>query len=511
MRYLVILVLLVSSGCGSREEKQSAIDNPPNIIYLLADDLGYGELGAYGQRLIETPHLDALAAGGMLFTRHYSGAPVCAPARGVLLTGKHTGHAYVRGNDEDGARGDVWDFRAMLADPRLEGQRPLPDSVLTLAEVLREGGYATGLVGKWGLGAPLSEGTPNRQGFDYFYGYNCQRQAHNLYPTHLWENDERVMLDNELMEPHQERVQEPDETDEDFFARFVGTDYAPDRMQAAALAFIARDRDRPFFLYYASPLPHLPLQAPQRWIDHYRAKFGEEAESYRGKGYFPCRYPRATYAAMISTLDEQVGQLVAKLKSTGQYDNTLIVFSSDNGPTYTGGADTEFFDSAQPFRTDYGRGKGFVYEGGIRVPMIVHWPGTVAAGSRSGHPSAFQDVFPTLAAVAGIRVPAGLDGISFLPELKGAPQPPHEELYWEFPAYGGQQALQRDGWKLIRKELQKDQPVIELYRLTADSTETENLAAVHPDIVADLTARMDAAHSVSPVPKFRFRALGEQP
>lgn len=507
--WLALLLALTTTHCSPSTSSARAKDTPPNIVYILADDLGYGELGVTGQELIETPHLDALAAGGMLFTQHYSGAPVCAPARGVLLMGKHTGHAHVRGNDEDSSRGDVWNFQAMLDNPLLEGQRPIPDSLITLGEVLQDAGYTTGLVGKWGLGAPESEGVPNQQGFDYFYGYNCQRQAHNLYPTHLWENDQRVMLRNELKAPHVQRTQPEGQPDSTFFGEFLQHDYAPDLMQEKALRFVRDNKSQPFFLYYASPLPHLPLQAPQRWVDHYREKLGPE-EAYRGKSYFPSQFPRATYAAMISTLDEQVGELVAELKKQGVYENTLIIFTSDNGPTYTGGADTEFFDSARPFRTDYGRGKGFVYEGGIRVPMIAHWPGGVTAGTSSDHISAFQDVLPTLAELAGAETPEDLDGISFLPSLVGENQTPHDYLYWEFPAYNGQQAVRKGPWKAIRKDIQKGNLTLELYHLTEDPTEANDVAADHPDFVADMEAIMSREHVPSPVERFRFVGLGEK-
>ncbi len=502
-------LLLACFACSSSPDVAPAAA-PPNIIYILADDLGYGELGVMGQKIIETPHLDALARGGMLFTQHYSGAPVCAPARGVLMMGRHTGHAYVRGNHEDGARGDVWNFQAMFDNPRLEGQAPIPDSLVTLGEVLQEAGYTTGLIGKWGLGAPFSEGVPNRQGFDYFFGYNCQRQAHNLYPTHLWENESRVFLNNDLLAPHVLHEQAPDMSDSVFFTQFLQEDFAPDVMQTKALEFVRRHQQGPFFLYYASPLPHLPLQAPRRWVEYYRKKIGPEDPPYRGKGYFPCQYPRATYAAMISTLDEQVGELVATLKTLGLYENTLIIFSSDNGPTYTGGADTEFFASAHPFQTQKDRIKGHVYEGGIRVPMIAHWPGTVAPGTTSEHLSGFQDVLPTLAEVTGATLPGNLDGISFLPTLRQEAQPAHDYLYWEFPAYNGQQAVRKGKWKAIRKNMMDGNLTLELYDLRSDVREAHDVAAAHPEIVAEMEAILAREHTTSPVERFRFAVLGEK-
>ncbi len=504
-----ILLLALSACSSSTSNAPASPPTKPNIIYILADDLGYGELGVLGQQIIETPHLDELARGGMLFTQHYSGAPVCAPARGVLMTGRHTGHAYVRGNHEDGSRGDVWNFQAMFDDPRLEGQAPIPDSLITMGEVLQGAGYTTGLVGKWGLGAPYSEGVPNKQGFDYFFGYNCQRQAHNLYPTHLWENESRVMLNNELMPPHVLHEQDEETSDSLFFGQFLQNDFAPDAMQDRAMKFVRDNAENPFFLYYASPLPHLPLQAPQRWVDYYLKKIGPEDSAYRGKGYFPCRYPRATYAAMISTLDEQVGELVAQLKTLGLYENTLIIFSSDNGPTYTGGADTKFFNSAAPFQTDKDRIKGHVYEGGIRVPMIAHWPGVVEGGSESDHISAFYDVLPTVAEIIGTAAPAN-DGISFLPTLKGETQEEHAYLYWEFPAYGGQQAVRFGNWKAIRKDMQRGNLKIELYDLAADPREANDLSAEQPQELARAREIMAEAHVLSPVERFRLAALGER-
>lgn len=499
--YCSLILFLVS--CGPAPEPAL----PPNIIYILADDLGYGELGAYGQKVIETPNLDALAATGMRFTQHYSGAPVCAPARCILLTGQHSGHALVRGNDEDGSRGDVWNFQAMFDNPRLEGQRPIPDSLVTMGEVLQTAGYTTGIIGKWGLGAPHSEGVPNRQGFDYFYGYNCQRQAHNLYPTHLWENESRVYLKNELQAPHVLQEQAQDQADSAFFNQFLQQDYAPEMMQERALNFVRKHKDEPFFLYYASPLPHVPLQAPQRWVDHYREKIGEE-DAYRGKAYFPSQHPMATYAAMISYLDEQVGELIVELKELGLYENTLIIFTSDNGPTYAGGVDPDFYKSAAPFQGEYGRGKGFLYEGGIRVPMIASWPGVIETGSESSHVSAFQDVLPTLSELTGATPPAN-DGISFLPTLKGEIQKEHPFLYWEFPAYKGQQAVRFGDWKAVRQRMHNGNLTIELYDLANDPREENDLADAQPQEVARAREIMERAHIPSLVERFRFEVLGE--
>ena len=482
----------------------------PNIIYILADDLGYGELGIYGQKLIETPHLDALAKSGMLFTQHYSGAPVCAPARCVLLTGQHTGHAHVRGNDEWKARGEVWSFEAMFKDPSLEGQRPLPDSITTVAEILQKAGYRTGMVGKWGLGAPMTEGTPNKQGFDFFYGYNCQRQAHTYYPTHLWKNEKRDLLENKLVAPHVGFPDDADPADPASYADYALMDYAPELMHREALGFIEKNKEQPFFLYYASPIPHLPLQAPGRWIEYYQNKITEEGP-YTGKSYFPCQYPRATYAAMISYLDEQVGDLIKKLKETGIYENTLLLFSSDNGPTYTGGADTPFFSSASPFKTEKGRGKGSVYEGGIRVPMIAAWPGRITAGSRSDHISGFYDVLPTICEIIDVPSPENSDGISFLPTLLNRPQlQKHDYLYWEFPAYNGQQALRMGKWKAVRRDIQDGNLEIELYDLENDIQEQNNLAGAHPELIKKIAEIFRKEHVPANIERFKMAALGDE-
>ena len=474
----------------------------PNVIIILADDLGYGELGCYGQKLIETPHIDRLAAEGMRFTQHYSGAPVCAPARCILLTGKHAGHAYIRGNDEWKERGDVWDFKAATADPGLEGQRPLPDGEVTIAEMLKGVGYTTGFIGKWGLGAPGSEGVPNNQGFDYFFGYNCQRQAHTLYPAHLWENDQKYPLDNAVIAPHQALPEAAHPADKSAYAKYTQEDYAPDVMHAKALDFLEDAAGDPFFMIYASPLPHLPLQAPERWVKHYQRKFFNDPPYPGGKGYFPCWSPRATYAAMISTLDEQVGELVAKLDALGISENTLILFTSDNGPTYTGGADTEYFQSAAPFRTDYGRGKGFLYEGGIRVPLIARWPALIEAGATHHHASAFYDYMATIADITNVEEPPASDGLSFYPALQLMTQESHEYLYWEQPEYKGQQAIRMGDWKGVVQKLHEGNTHLELYDLKNDPTESVDVSSEHPDVVSDLWKLIREAHVASGIGRF---------
>ena len=485
-----------------------------HLLYILADDLGYGELGVYGQELIETPHIDQLARAGLRFNQHYSGSPVCAPSRAIIMTGLHAGHAHIRGNDEMGDRGDVWSFEKMAEDPNLEGQRPLPAGTRTLGRVLQDAGYDTGFVGKWGLGGPLTEGIPNEQGFDFFFGYNCQRQAHTYYPVHLWRNQDKVLLDNDMVAPHTPLEDGADPNDPASYARYRLKEYAPDLLLDEALEFLGRQRARPFFLYFASPIPHLPLQAPEKWVAHYQEKLGPEEPS-SSERYFPNQTPRATYAAMISTLDEQVGQLLQKLDELGVRDDTLVMFSSDNGRAWGdlawGGGDNSFFDSARPFRSDRGRGKGFVYEGGLRVPMIASWPGHIAPGSTTDHISAFWDVLPTLAEVAGAPAPEDIDGISFAPLLSGTPdaQEEHELLYWEFPSHGGQQAVRMGQWKGIRGNIFDGNLDIELYDLDADLREENDVADEHPDVVARIGAIMKQEHTPSPIERFRFEVLGD--
>ncbi|MEM9720607.1 MAG: arylsulfatase [Bacteroidota bacterium] len=485
-------------------------DTPPNILLILADDLGYGELGCYGQSQIETPHIDALARSGMRFTQFYSGSPVCAPSRCVLLTGKHTGHAYIRGNDEWKDRGEVWDFAKAVEDPLLEGQRPLPKGTQTLGSLLQAQGYATGLIGKWGLGAPLTEGIPNEQGFDFFYGYNCQRQAHTYYPKHLWKNREKVWLDNPLVVPGTKLNAGDSPADPASYQRFHLKEYAPELMLKEATQFIQASDGQPFFLYFASPIPHVPLQAPAKWVSYYQVKFGDEEPYLGDKGYFPNQTPRATYAAMVSYLDEQIGALIELLKESGKLENTLILFTSDNGPTYTGGSDSQFFDSAAPFTSEYGRGKGFVYEGGIRVPFIASWPGKIPPNTHSDQIGAFWDILPTLLSTTQGKIPAAIDGVNLLPSMKekgSTIERPY--LYWEFPSYQGQQAIREGKWKAIRKDLFKGNKSIELYDLEQDREELHDVATDFPEVVARMDSLMKAAHNPAAIERFKIKELGD--
>lgn len=500
----ILGIALITEGCDS------TVQDHPNIILIIADDLGYADIGSYGQTKIETPNIDRLAAGGLRFTRHYAGSPVCAPSRCVLLTGMHTGHSQVRGNDEWTERGDVWNYRAMIADSTLEGQKPLADTTVTIASILKEQGYLTGAIGKWGLGAPHTAGSPNRQGFDLFYGYNCQRMAHTYYPTHLWRNGRREWLANDTLPPHTGFDPGADPLDPSSYEKFNLADYAPDLMFREVLDFIDSCAGKPFFLYWATPIPHVALQAPDEWVEKYRTKFGEE-EPYTGTdGYFPSRYPHATYAAMISYLDNQIGMMISRLKELGIYDNTVIIFTSDNGPASTAGTDPDWFGSAEPFRGSRGFGKGSLNEGGIRVPLIVSWPGVTEPGSETDHISAFQDYLPTLAEIGGTVHKEGIDGLSFLPVLKGGrQQQQHEYLYWEFPEYGGQQAVLIGNFKALRKAMHSGNEIFELYDLGKDPRETTDISAGHPEIMEQVREIIRREHKVSPNPRWRYEQMGE--
>jgi len=439
---LAVLSLLALACSDARPD-------PPNIIYILADDLGYGDLGVYGQMHFATPNIDRLAGEGMRFTAHYSGSTVCAPSRDALLTGRHTGHTFVRGNKE--------------IEP--EGQHPLPKDTVTVAELLQKAGYRTGAIGKWGLGAPGTEGLPSRQGFDLFYGYNCQRQAHTYYPTHLWRNEDRVEL--EANEGGQRGL------------------YSHDLLTDEALRFI-RDRhernDGPFFLFLPYAIPHAAIDVPEDSMGPYMSRFPEVPFPGRGR-YIAQSHPKAAFAGMIERLDNDVGRITALVDELGLGPNTLLFFSSDNGPHLEGGADPDYFDSNGPFR-GYKRD---LYDGGIRVPLIARWTGTVTPGSVSDHISAFWDVLPTLVDVATGEAPTGGDGISFLPELLGEPQREHDFLYWEFHEQGGKQAIRLNGFKGVRTGLDEDRNApIELYDIENDPGETSDISSAHADVVTEM-------------------------
>lgn len=494
----------ITLGLGSLALLPIFAQQKPNIIFILADDLGYGDLGCYGQTKIETPNIDSLAHKGMRFTQFYSGSPVSAPSRCVLLTGKHTGHAYIRGNDEMGERGNVWSHQAMFDNPFLEGQRPMPASTVTIPKLFKRSGYRTACIGKWGLGYPGSESTPNKMGFDFFYGYNCQRQAHTYYPPFLYRNENREYLNNKnIIQPGTKLDQSVNPFDVTSYQKFIQNDYAPDLMFREILSFVDKNKKNPFLLMWTTPIPHVPLQAPKKWIDHYVKKFCDEQPYLGETGYYPARYPHATYAAMISYLDEQVGLLIEHLKKNDLYENTLIIFTSDNGPTFNGGSDSPWFQSAGPFKSERGWGKASLHEGGIRVPFVAAWPGKIKAGSISNHMTAVWDIMPTFAEILKMNV--ATDGISFLPELTGKKQiKTHDYLYWEFPENTGSIAIRMANWKGIIENVHKGNKNMQLFDLCADPSELFDVAKQYPDIVTQLEEKIREAHVKAEVEKFRF-------
>lgn len=433
----------------------------PNIVYVLADDAGLADFGAFGGRLIQTPSIDRLASEGMRFDRHYAGSTVCAPSRSVLMTGKHSGHTRIRGN-----------ARASL---RAED--------VTVAEVLQTQGYATALIGKWGLGDHASPGAPDRKGFDHFFGYLDQGRAHRYYPEFLWRNREKT-----------EYPGNPE----------VRTHYSHDEMTREALAFIERSQDGPFFLYLAYTIPHAELDVPADSMAPYHDAFDPEtpftwwrhpldwsAYHYRGQ-----QTPKAAYAGMISRLDRDIGRILDRLEALGLDERTIVMFASDNGRATEGGSAAAFFRGDLPLRGT----KRDYYEGGIRTPFVIHWPGTVAPGSATDHLSAFQDILPTFAELAGAPLPDDIDGISLAPTLLGEPerQVAHGHLYWEWPGvagrFGAAQAIRMGRWKLLRRKRWLRSPSVELYDLDADPREERDISADQPELVVDLIARMDREH-----------------
>ena len=474
----------------------------PNIIFIMADDLGYGDIGPFGQKIIQTPTLDKLAAEGMKFTQHYAGSPVCAPARCVLMTGKNPGHAFVRDNHEIGS----W--------YSFEGQIPIPTSEPCIAAALKKAGYVTAAIGKWGLGGVGSSGDPLKHGFDLFFGFNCQRHAHNYYPQYLIDDEARFLLtgnENVSIKEGLSIKRGANPNDPASYAQFIGKEYAPDLCCQRALEFICENKDKPFFLYYPTTIPHLPLQVPEDSLDQYKGKLGDKPYT-GGNGYLPQQYPHAAYAAMVTRMDQHIGEMLRQVKALGLDKNTIIIFTSDNGAVYPlSGYDPVYFKSNGDLR-GY---KGGIYEGGIREPLIVRWPGQVPAGTTSDYVSGFEDWFPTLLAMVGATndEPKGLDGINLLPTLLGHKQAARPFLYREFHGYGGQQAVRVGDWKLIHRDLlgrkgKPAHPTTELYNLATDPSEQDNVAASHPDIVAKLQTIMDREHV--PSKQFPIAILDQQ-
>ena len=445
----ILLVALAFLFCLSA----NADTKKTNIILIMVDDAGYGDFGCYGQKLFTTPNIDRMAASGMLFTQHYSGSTVCAPTRCSIMNGVHTGHAFVRGNRE--------------VQP--EGQAPIPSDMITIPKLLRKAGYVTGMFGKWGLGAPKSSGDPMNQGWDEFFGYNCQRQAHTFYPKHLWHNYEKVMLD--------------------------GKTYSHDLIQEKALQFIRDNEKKSFFAYLPLTIPHAAMQCPEEDVAPFRKKFSQ-FENKIGKYSHGSiiRNPVAAFAGMMTRMDRGIGQILDLLNELDIAENTLVLFTSDNGPHYEGGHQPGFFNSNGPLKGH----KRDLYEGGIRVPLIAYWPGKIKSGSISNHICAHWDLMPTFCELAKISEPNHTDGISYIPALTGKKQKKHAYLYWEFHSYGNAQAIRMGDWKGIRLKVKNDPNApIQLFDLKKDIGETNNIAANHPDIIRRFTKLFKTAHTPS--------------
>ena len=430
----------------------------PNILLIQADDLGYGDLSAYGQAHFATPALDRLAREGIRFTQYYAGSTVCAPSRCALMTGLHTGHAWIRGN------GDI----------------PLREEDTTIAMVLKDAGYRTAVIGKYGLGGPGTPGQPDRKGFEYSFGFLDHRHAHRQYTDHLYRNAERVPTDLELQ-------------------------YVNDSFTRETMAFIERDDARPFFVYLNYTVPHAELRAPADSVEPLKGTYQEtpfvnekaDARPTGAKiespslGYRSQPAPKAAFVAMIARMDRDIGRIADLLRARGIDRRTLVMFVSDNGPHREGGADPQFFKSSGGLRGI----KRDLYEGGIRVPHIAWWPGTIPAGRVSDHVWAHWDVLPTLGDVAGAKkIPAGIDGMSMARALRGRPQPTHEFLYWEFHERGFQQAVRMGRWKAVRL---KPEAALELYDLQTDPGEQRDVAADRPEIIAKIEAYLRTARTES--------------
>lgn len=455
-------VALCATGAGLNAKAADVNHTKPNIIYILADDLGYGDLGCYGQETIKTPYIDRMAAEGLKFTQHYAGSTVCAPSRACLLTGRHTGHVHVRGN------GDV-----ML--------RPSPKDI-TVAERLKMAGYHTAMIGKASVGCnSVPPELPNEKGFDYFFGYLNHTDAHHYFPERLYRNGEAVEYPGNAL--HE------------------GTHYSHDLFFEDAMRYLEEHRDGPFFLHWSMQIPHASLYAPEEWKEKYRGRFEETPMVQRH--YRNEEEPRATFAAMVSRMDWEVGRLLEKLKELGIANDTLVIFTSDNGAMNEGGHDRFFFNSSGPLRG----GKRDLYEGGIRVPHIAWWPGRVAPGTETAHPSAFWDFCATACELAGLDVPEDTDGISFVPALLGRTdaQGQHEYFYWEFHEQGGKRALRFGDWKAVQLSM-SERPFgeIELYDLAQDLAEEHDVADAYPDVVAQALALFAGARTECKIAQFNF-------
>ena len=460
MRKILTSVLL-GAAVASLSSQQK-----PNVVFIVTDDLGYGDLSSFGQKKFQTPNIDRLALNGTRFTRSYSGTTVSAPSRASLLTGLHTGHTPIRGNIE----------------VKPEGQKPLPANIYTIFTLFKDVGYTTGAFGKWGLGYPGSSGDPMNQNIDQFYGYNCQRMAHNYYPSHLWHNNTRVVF--------------PENDNGGFGA------YSQDIIQEKALQFIEEQNDKPFFLFIPMVLPHAELVVPEdSIIINLKGQFPENSfkgvdsgPNFRNGGYMSQDYPRATHAAMVKRIDVYVAQILDKLEKHGLLKNTLIIFTSDNGPHREGGGDPDFFNSNSIYR-GYKRD---LYEGGIRVPTIISWQGKVAEGKDNNFPFAFWDYLPTFAEILNTDLQGETDGISILPTLLGeGKQPERNYFYFEFQEIGGRQAVIQGNWKLLHLDI-RNGGIYELYNIASDPSENHNVIDEFPDKAIQLKTIMKNARKEDP-------------
>lgn len=454
-KWWLLLVIAMSAFFQCQGEAMAQGTRKPNIIFILADDLGYGDLGCYGQKKIKTPNIDKLAKQGMRFTQFYAGSTVCAPSRCTLMTGLHTGHCLVRGN----------------------ARVPLRPTDVTVANILKGLGYVTGLIGKWGLGEAGSTGVPTKQGFDYFFGYLNQHHAHNYYPDFLWRNEEKVPLPNVVPKDNVATKRQV---------------YSHDLFMKEAKEFIRKNKNRPFFLYLALTIPHANNERGRALGN------GMEVPSDAPYSKENWPQPQKDHAAMITYMDKDLGELMDLLTELNLDDNTIIFFTSDNGPHQEGGANPNFFNSSGGLRGF----KRSLHEGGIRVPLIVRWTGKIRPGSETNHMAAFWDFLPTAVDLAGGKIPQGIDGQSFLPTLLGKKQDQPKALYWEFHERGFAQGARMGKWKAVRK----NQKNIQLYDLEKDLHEDNDIAARHPEVVA----RFEAYFESERIPSPQWKIKGEK-
>ena len=499
----LVLAAAAAAACGCTAADK--LPEKPNIIYLMFDDLGYGDLGCYGQEKIETPNIDALASRGILFTDMYSAAPLSAPSRCCIVTGQHMGHSQIRGNEEHFKPSDDRGWNALFLDDTDEGQYPMLAGTPTIGKMMQEAGYKTAMVGKWGLGFPASDSTPNKMGFDYFYGFNCQALAHSYYPAYLWENDKKIATGNKTVMQGEPLPEGLDPRDPESYRQYGGEYYSCDLMYDKLENFIVENAGSPFFAMWTTTVPHSAVQAPEEEVMYYVNKLGDEEPRTNGGMYLPSRYPLATYAAMVTHIDTQVGKLVAKLRELGIWDNTIFIVTSDNGPAHNGNSPMEYFRSGGPFSCAAGWGKSSLHEGGIRMPFVLAWGDHIKA-RRSGHIAYFADLMPTFAELAGVEAPAN-DGISFVPTILGKEkqQQEHEYLYWEFPGAKGWVAVRIGEWKGLLKKVQKGNNEMELYNIVSDPRETTDVSAEHPDIVEKMWEIVRSSHTEPVVPVEQFR------